>query len=64
MMTNIEAFIYCDSSDDKNDDEIMLEDGILDDEVKQNKYVAKFEHIYSVDENICSADKMEDLRAR
>ena len=45
-------FIFCDSSDDKDDNEMLLEDGISDDEVKENKYVAKFEHTYSVDENI------------
>ena len=52
-----EAFIYFSSSDNEGDDEMMLKHGISDDEVKQNKYVAKFEHTYSVDDNIFSAHK-------
>ena len=50
--------------DDEDGDEMMLEDRISDDEVKENTYVSKFEHTYSADDSIFSANKMEDIRKR
>ena len=46
---NNEAYTLSDLSDDEEDNEMMLEDGISDDGLKESKHVAKFEHIYSVD---------------
>ena len=57
-----EVFIFCVSSDDEDDDEMVLEDGISDDEVKEkNMYLNLNIPIASMG-IIFLANKMEDLR--
>ena len=51
-------------SDREDGDKMMLCGDILEDEIKENKYVSKFKHTYIIDGNLFSADKMADLRKR
>ena len=43
---------------------MMLCGEISDEEKKENKYVVKFDHTYSVDDNLFSAYKLSNLRKR